>query len=95
MGHDEHFEKTKFKSIHEIPDSWVVTKSKRDPDNKIYETRRYMNRKKAQILFSQNDGIRTYWRTPAGKALHTFTVAGSVIMLCVTVGQAYNVFSKK
>ena len=40
-----------WKSWRDIPDSMIPTTSKRDPDNPIYKTRKYVNYRKQQIWF--------------------------------------------
>lgn len=59
--------KTKYHSIDEIPDELIPRYSKRDPDNMLYQTRRWVNFKKKQILFTQNDGVPNYLRTRGGR----------------------------
>jgi len=56
-------EPTKYHSIDDIPDELVRKYSKRDPDNKIYQTNRWMKLKKYQILYQQNDGVPAWKRT--------------------------------
>lgn len=77
---------TKYRTIHDIPDELIPTYSKRDPDNQIYKTRRWVNFKKKQILFQQQDGVPNYLRTPHGRATFYF--------LCASVGTMffYNIY---
>lgn len=81
MGGGEALEPTKYHSIHEIPDELVQTYSKRDPNNKIYETRRWVNFKKKQILYQQNDGVPNYLRGPFGRSIYYITWVGSISLL--------------
>ena len=63
MGGHGAVKKTRWHTIDEIPDELIQTYSKRDPDNMIYQTRRWVNFKKKQLLFSQNDGVPNHLRT--------------------------------
>lgn len=67
MGGGEVLKKTKYFTIDDIPDELIPRSSKRDPNNRVYETRRWVNFKKKQILFSQNDGVPNYLRTRLGR----------------------------
>lgn len=69
-GHGGHVKPTKYFSIHDIPDEMVQTYSKRDPDNKFYQTRRWVNFKKKQILYTQQDGVPSYLRTLPKRVLY-------------------------
>lgn len=69
-GHGPVLKPTKYHSIQDIPDEMVKTYSKRDPNNPIYKTRRWVDWKKKQILYSQNDGIPPYLRTPIKRAFY-------------------------
>jgi hypothetical protein len=75
MGGHEVIKPTKYRSIHEIPDELIPRYSKRDPDNMMYRTRRWVNFKKKQILFQQQDGVPNYLRTPTSRALFYFVCA--------------------
>lgn len=78
MGGHGHVEKTKYNSIHEIPDELIKTYSKRDPNNPLYRTRRWVNFKKRQILYQQNDGVPNYLRTPWGRFVYRGCIVGTV-----------------
>lgn len=86
MGGHDAVQKTKYFSIHDIPDEMVQTYSKRDPDNKLYQTRRWVNFKKKQILFQQKDGVPHYMRTTLGKFTYRFIWAATFTSL------AYNIY---
>lgn len=58
------YHKTKYHKLSDIPDKYIKLYSERDPNNKIYQTRRWYDFKKRQILFSQHDGVPVYLRTP-------------------------------
>lgn len=92
-GH--HVEKTRFSSIHEVPDEWVATSSNRDPYNKVYETRRYINKKKKQFLFQQQDGVPVYTRTPIGRVLYFGTVTATLSLVAYNLWFLQNVVTKK
>ena len=79
-GHGEALKPTKYRTIHDIPDSLISRYSKRDPDNMIYQTRRWVNFKKKQILFQQQDGVPGHLRTPASRALFYFTCASTGVL---------------
>lgn len=79
-GHGLPLRKTKYFTINDIPDSMVPTEIKRDPDNKIYKTRRWYDFKKSQILHTQNDGVPCYLRTPM-RRLYYYSVYGTTIGL--------------
>lgn len=81
MGGHEHYEKTKYHSIHEVPDELIKTYSKRDPNNPVYRTRRWVNFKKKQIMFQQNDGVPGFMRTPISRFIYRTTWMGSVGLL--------------
>jgi len=63
MGGGEALQPTKYHSIDEIPDELVQKYSKRDPNNPLYRSRRWVNLKKRQILFGQLDGVPIHLRT--------------------------------
>lgn len=69
-GHGIPHTKTKYFSIDDIPDSLVTKQPRRDPENPFYRTRRWVNFKKRQILFTQNDGVQPHLRTPARKLFY-------------------------
>lgn len=77
-GHGDVLKPTKYRSIDEIPDELISKTSKRDPDNAVYRTRRWVDFKKKQILFTQNDGVPNYLRTPAGRYTYYFVWASSI-----------------
>lgn len=77
-GHGEAFKATKYHSIDDIPDELISRTSKRDPENAIYRTRRWVDFKKKQILFTQNDGIPNYKRTLAGRYTYYAIWASSI-----------------
>lgn len=85
MGGHAHYEKTKYQSIHEIPDELVKTYSKRDPNNPLYKTRRWVNFKKKQILFQQNDGVPGHMRTPISRFIWRATWMGSIGVFCYNI----------
>lgn len=89
MGNGGSHPKTKYHSIDDIPDSMIRTYSKRDPDNKVYQTRRWVNFKKKQILYNQPDGIPNYLRTPAGRYSYYGMFAASFALLF------YNIYTYK
>lgn len=86
MGGHEVLKPTKYRTIHDIPDELIPTYSKRDPDNMLYKTRRWVNFKKKQILFQQQDGVPNYLRTPASRALF-YTMCGALAVQTV-----YNIY---
>ena len=94
-GHGLPLRPTKYRSIDEIPDSMVLQNSKRDPTNEFYKTRRWFDFKKEQILFSQNDGIPSYLRTPGRKIMHYTVVYGSVVLLFANIYNYWTLSSKK
>lgn len=94
MGGHGAVKKTKYFSIDEIPDSMVATSSKRDPDNQLYKTRRWVNFKKKQILFAQQDGIPNYLRTRGGRFAY-YSLWTSTITLFVYNIYKYNQLSSK
>jgi hypothetical protein len=49
-----------WKSWRDIPDSLIPTSSKRDPNNKIYGTRAYINLRKQQIWMQAMDNTFIY-----------------------------------
>lgn len=77
--------KTRYHSIDEIPDDLIPRTSKRDPDNQLYKTRRWVNFKKRQILFSQNDGIPVAMRTPGMRFANRFIWASSIGLFIVNI----------
>lgn len=81
MGGGGAVQKTKYHSIDDIPDEMVRTYSRRDPNNKIYQTRRWVNFKKRQILYNQPDGIPNYLRTPMGRFSYYTVWAASIGLL--------------
>lgn len=83
MGAHGQLKKTKYFSIDEIPDSLIPTESKRDPGNPVYQTRRWVNFKKKQILFQQQDGVPRHLRTPFNRYLY-YGIWTATIGLAVT-----------
>lgn len=81
-----HYRPTKYHSVDDVPDELVKRHSKRDPNNMIYQTQRWVDFKKKQILFSQQDGVPIYLRTPRGRFTYYFLWAG------VTFGFFYNIY---
>ncbi|CAG2173628.1 unnamed protein product [Oppiella nova] len=49
-----------WKSWRDIPDSMIPTTSKRDPNNPIYGTRKYVDYRKQQIWFQIPDGVPVF-----------------------------------
>lgn len=94
MGGDGVLKPTKYHSIHEIPDELVQQWSKRDPDNKLYQTRRWVNFKKKQILYAQQDGIPGYMRTPALRCMYYGTFITAFGMLFFNI-YMFNQYQKK
>lgn len=86
--------KTKYHSIDEIPDSLVMRDSKRDPDNKIYKTRRWYDFKKKQILFTQNDGVPSHLRTPLRRFSYYSIYTSAFVMLGYNF-YLYNYYTSK
>lgn len=76
-GHEQHLRPTKYRTIHDIPDSMVKTYSERDPENMIYKTRRWVDFKKKQILFCQQDGVPMYLRTARSRFIYYSIWAGA------------------
>jgi phosphatidate phosphatase APP1 len=86
MGGHEVLKPTKYRTIHDIPDELIPRTSKRDPENMMYQTRRWVNFKKKQILFQQQDGVPNYLRTPASKAMFYFACSS------LAVGTVLNIY---
>lgn len=76
---------TKYFSIDDIPDSMVKTYSKRDPNNMLYKTRRWVDFKKEQILYTQPDGVPIHLRTPRARFVYYGLWTGSITMLFVNI----------
>lgn len=95
MGGHGPVQKTKYFSIHDVPDELVSQYSKRDPDNKIYQTRRWVNFKKKQILFQQRDGVPGYMRTTMGKITYRLLWVGTVGCLAYNIYTLNRLMSKK
>lgn len=86
-GHGENLRPTKYFSIDDVPDDMVKKYSKRDPDNLLYKSRRWVDFKKKQILFSQNDGVPNYLRTPKARFAYYGVWATVFFTTC------YNIYS--
>lgn len=67
MGGHDAVKPTRYHTIDDIPDELIPRYSKRDPDNQVYRTRAWVNFKKKQILFQQQDGVPNYLRTRLGR----------------------------
>lgn len=74
-GHGGAVKPTKYYSIDDIPDDIIPRFSKRDPDNDIYKTRRWVDFKKRQILYQQRDGVPSHVRTPFRRFNHYGMIA--------------------
>jgi hypothetical protein len=59
-GHSASSEAPKYKRWQDVPDSLIPKTSKRDPENPIYSHPRYINYRKKQIFYQQEDGIPVY-----------------------------------
>lgn len=93
-GHGEALKPSKYRTIDEIPDELILKTSKRDPDNAVYRTRRWVDFKKKQILFSQNDGVPNYLRTTAGRYTYYFIWASALGSFCYNIYK-FNSLQKK
>lgn len=95
MGGHEHFKPTKYFSIDDIPDDMVKKYSKRDPDNLIYKSRRWVDFKKKQILYTQNDGVPNYLRTAKGRFAYYGLWAGMLFSTCANIYVFNKNYNKK
>ncbi|XP_054156826.1 uncharacterized protein LOC128955202 [Oppia nitens] len=73
-----------WKSWRDIPDSMIPTTSKRDPNNPIYGTRKYVDYRKQCIWYQINNGVPVYLKAgTTDYALYYLAWAGITVMLLV------------
>ncbi|CAG2104236.1 unnamed protein product [Medioppia subpectinata] len=88
-----------WQSWRDIPDSMIPTSSRRDPNNPIYGTRRYVNFRKKQIWSQIPDGTPVYLKFGAAdKVLYYGLIVGTAALVLTNVYHILDLtfgFSKK